>query len=411
MTTVLWFDTQIYAVSSIFQAGAGLISTPLPKRNRCVIFVYSRLTGIGRIVKLELLVDSDNFWRRLEGDIAGAKGRVYIQTLSFEGDRTGTMLAESMKASPAADKRIIIDCYTKHILSDKFLYSPRNLFDRELKSEDRETTRMIGELPAAGVGVKFVNPFGPLMVKIPSRNHKKIIIIDDRVSYLGGINFSDHNFAWHDMMLRIDDAEATAFLADDFLTSWNGGHFGGYGKYGALELFSFDGRTNDDAFGPIMDLIGGARTSIYVQSPYLSFPFSDHLREAARRGVKVTVVTPENNNKKYLQNYITWEALRSGFDLRLYRGRMSHLKAMLIDGSRLLIGSCNFDYFSYHFEQETVALVTDPEIIAAFTEQVIETDEANCRGFEERISLIGGHLRNINMRSVCKLAGLFNGRR
>jgi cardiolipin synthase len=358
-------------------------------------------------VQIELLIDSEEFWARLKADIAAARRRVYVQTLSFEGDTVGMKLAEAMIASPAADKRIIVDYYTKYVLSDKFLYGPRNIFDADLRRENKATADMIADLNARGVAVRFVNPVGPLLCRFASRNHKKIIVIDDRIGYIGGVNFSDHNFHWHDMMLRFDHAPAIDYLAGDFLVSWEGRHFGGAAEFGPIRLLSLDGRGNREGFAPVFELIDGATESIYVQSPYLSFPFCDRLRHARKRGVAVTVVTPQENNKKPMEAYIRWEAARSGFDLWLYPGRMTHLKAMLIDGRRLIAGSSNFDYFSYRFEQETMAIIDDPVLIAAFVSRVVEADQAVSRRVESHTAPRTGYLRRLQMLSLGHVSGWF----
>ena len=60
--------------------------------------------------------------------------------------------------------------------------------------------------------VKYGNPFGFSPRGWLTRNHKKLIVIDDRITYIGGINFSEHNAAWHDMMLRIDDVAVGRFF-------------------------------------------------------------------------------------------------------------------------------------------------------------------------------------------------------
>jgi cardiolipin synthase len=359
-------------------------------------------------MKLELLIDSKRFWNRLEEDINLAKKRVYLQTLSFEGDSVGRTLADRIMGCSAGDKRIIVDYYTKYVLSDKFRYSPKNLFDDDLRQEIKETARMFTDLLSDGTRVKFVNPVGPLFLRFPSRNHKKIIVIDDQIGYVGGINFSEHNFEWHDLMLRIEDPGIASFLAEDFRTSWDGGRFRERKRFGDIELHSLDGRTNKEAFEPIFRLMDNARKSIYVQSPYLSSPFSDKLREAADRGVKVSIMTPENNNKPPLQDYIMWEADRSGFDLRLYQDRMTHVKAMLIDEQNLIIGSCNFDSFSYHFEQELVVVVNDKRIISEFVKQVIESDNANSIPADGRVSNLRGIVRQLEIKSISRLSRIFN---
>ncbi len=361
-------------------------------------------------MKMELLIDSKAFWERFKKDIASATGRIYLQTLTFEGDSVGRELTDRIIASRATDKRIIIDYYTKYVLSDKFIYSPKNLFDFDLRREKKATAKMIADMIAGGTKVKFVNPVGPFMVRFAGRNHKKIIVIDDKISYIGGINFSEHNFHWHDMMIRIENEEIADYLASDFLITWKGSQFGGRKSFGPIEIYSLDGKSNPTAYEPILRLIDEARLSIYVQSPYLSFPFSDRLRRASRRGVHVTVVTPVHNNKKPMRSYIRWEAARSGFDLRLYPDRMTHLKAMLIDEKHLIAGSSNFDCFSSRFFQETVAVITERNLITDFIEKVIKADHAICRKMENPGARVRGFLRNIQIRSVGRFLSLLNGR-
>lgn len=358
-------------------------------------------------MRLELLIDSGPFWERLKSDIASARKRVYIQTLSFEADRAGLQLAEAMAASPAVDKRIIIDTYTQYVISDKFLFSPKNLTDRELRQEARETKRIIIELPSRGVLTRFVNPAGFMMSKFARRNHKKIIVIDDTISYIGGINFSDHNFRWHDLMLRIEDSRVADYLSGDFAVSWEGRHFGGECRIGPLQLISLDGANNDAGFAVLFDLIKRAQKKIFVQSPYLSYPFTDHLRDAAKRGVQVTIISPQQNNKPMLQQCITWESRRSGFDLRLLPDRMTHLKAMLIDDSHLVLGSSNFDFFSYRFEQETMAITTDAALILDFITRIVEPDLA--RSIPAPLDKNGwkGYLSDFRLRAVARLCTLF----
>src|SRR5205807_3059281 len=139
----------------------------------------------------------------------------------------------------------------------------------------------------SGVAIRFTNPYRLTPRKFLSRNHKKLIVIDDSVAYIGGINFSEHNAAWHDMMLRIDDADAVAFLRADFLSTWQDENQSDRQTFGGLELFTLDGQANRKAFQRVFDLIDAAQESIFVESPYITFPFYERLREATDRGVNV----------------------------------------------------------------------------------------------------------------------------
>lgn len=348
----------------------------------------------------ELLVNFNEFWTRLSADIASAQRSVFVQTFAFEGDAVGRKLSRALLSSTAPDKRVQADSFTRIVLSDRFKYSPANYFDKELRREAKQTSAMMSELRRAGVQIRFTNPYGASPRALLSRNHKKLIVIDAAVAYIGGINFSEHNAAWHDMMLRIDDADAVKFLAEDFASSWNGKDRLANIHTGDLELFTLDGRQNRPAFQRLLDLIDEARESIFVESPYITFPFYEHLREATRRGVDVKIVTPEANNWSYFANYARLESARSRIHLRLYRDGMSHLKAMLIDDKYLVAGSSNFDYFSYRIYQEIVAIFTDAQLIADFRERVLLPDLANSLGVDCRASELSKRWLGVQRRML-----------
>ena len=355
-------------------------------------------------LKMSLLIDSGEFWKALKKDIDSSQKYIYILTLSFEGDSVGKMLSDQLITSKAVDIRILIDQYTRYILSDHFLYAPKNLFDSKLRLEAKETKRMISHLNQVGINAKFTNPVGFFFLRFPARNHKKMLLIDDAVAYIGGINFSEHNFDWHDMMLRIEDEKVTQFLKEDFITTWNGKNLNTTRSFPNITFYVFDGRTNEDNHKPVFALIEKAEKSIFVESPYLSFPFYERLREARQKGVAVTLITPEKNNRKNLQYYSLWEARRSSFNLHLYRERMTHLKAMLIDDRILIMGSSNFDYLSYCCQQEIMAVVTDREIISEFKERVIIRDLKNSIPFDGEITMVKEHIRYFILRSLGKIS-------
>jgi cardiolipin synthase A/B len=342
-------------------------------------------------MSIELLVDFPEFWARLSTDMQSAQSSVFVQTFALEGDSVGQKLSAALLTSPAKDKRILTDSFTRVVLSDRFRYWPANLFDKDLKREARETASMMSRLESSGTKIKFTNPYGLAPRKLLSRNHKKLIVLDDRVAYLGGINFSEHNAEWHDMMFRIEGAAAVSFLRDDFLATWKDDDRAASEQFDGIELFIADGRNNRAAFQRVIDLIDGAHRSIFVESPYITFPFYERLRAAARRGVSVSIVTPEENNWRWFANYARLESARSEIDLRLFKNGMSHLKAMLIDDECLIAGSSNFDYLSYRIHQELIAVITQPEVVADFRERVMIADLANSRPVPCDASTISRH--------------------
>ena len=363
--------------------------------------------------RARVLVDSEAVWASVRADLAAAREYAFIQTYSFEGDRVGTALCEALLSAGAPDRRLLIDSYTRANQNDRWIALPGTLFDPAFRAEVRNTGRLVRRLKAEGVGVRFGRPFGMLGRRFLNRDHKKLILFDDRVSYVGGINFSDHNFEWHDLMVRIEDPGVTRFLRRDFQASWEGRSEDRRASFPELELdlHLLPGEGNRAAYRDLLALIDGAERSIDVISPYVSPPFTDHLAAAAARGVRVRIVTPSRNNKAYLQKYLLATAGRCGFEVWLFEDRMIHMKCMLIDDSTLVTGSSNFDLMSYNgFLAEIVAVFRSAEVIGAFRRQVLDPDLEASRRFEGgsslRAGLLPGALREMPIRSARWLAGV-----
>ncbi|HUF75352.1 MAG TPA: phospholipase D-like domain-containing protein, partial [Longimicrobiales bacterium] len=216
--------------------------------------------------------------------------------------------------------------------------------------------------------------------------------------------FSDHNFAWHDMMLRVESEELTQLLGSDFEASWAGRPAALDTMVGPLRVISLNGRGNGEAVRPVLDVVSSARESIDVVSAYLSHPFTDHLAQARRRGIRVRVLTPSRNNKSNLARHILETAHRSGFDVYRYAGGMSHMKAMLVDGEVLVAGSSNFDFMSYHILEELVVITRHSGMIEDFTRRVWLPDVADLTPVHVRSSL-GTRLGDAVVRVGAALAG------
>lgn len=327
---------------------------------------------------MELLVGAEAFWRRAAEDSARASRRLLVEVMTFEGDSVGQRIAADIASCPAQDRRVIVDGYSRVVLSDQWARWPMARMTDALRAEKQATRAMFDGLSAAGVGVRVTNPVDWFLANYPARNHKKLIIVDD-VAYLGGINFSEHNFSWRDFMLRIEGAEAVDFLAADFEATWNGAPRASAFDLEGLRLISLDGGRNRRFLTEIERLLASAKREIVVLSAYLTFPYAQPLGKAARRGVKVRLITPWVNNKPLLRDYLLDFAQRHRFEIRLLP-EMSHLKGLLIDGETLVIGSCNFDFAGHAAEEELAAVIRDPAFIETFRREVIGPAEAAATG-------------------------------
>jgi len=316
--------------------------------------------------RFELLVGSAAFWARARADMTAARRRLLVQAMTFEGDEAGLGVAGAIGQSAAADRRVLVDDYTRHVINDRFLALSR---DPAIMAEAASTWAMLDRLQDSGAGVRLTNPVGRNPLRYATRNHKKLLVIDD-AAWIGGINFSDHNFAWHDMMVRIEHPAVADWAAAEFERDWTGQTATSNAAVGGVDLLSLDGSANEAGFAPLLEVFAGATRSIEVVSAYPTFPFVDALAEVAARGVPVRLYTPRPNNKPVIRDYLMGVAKASGLDIRL-TPMMTHAKAALIDGAALVVGSSNFDFVSHRANAEYVATIRDPGLIAQFESDLL----------------------------------------
>lgn len=298
------------------------------------------------------LLTTDHFAVELLGRLAQARHRVDLQLMTFDGDRAGLAVADALAAAArrGVPVRLLVDCFAHRFVSDQPVRRPA------VAAEHHRTRAMYGELAAAGVQLRFTHPNGPANLFALARNHKKLYLIDGS-AYLGGINVSDHNFAWHDFMVRVDDPAVARAVAADFEASFAGQR-----------------RTVDDvivtngALARTFDaLVAGARHRVVVASPYAVDRRLAQVLEASPAPAKTVVVAPENNFwcLQVIAPYLFHRLERAGVRL-LQFPRFSHAKFLLVDDEALLVGSSNFGRHSLSCNAEVGLVIRDRPFIAAF---------------------------------------------
>ena len=330
--------------------------------------------------RCELLVGAAAFWRAASADIAASRRRVLVQAMTFEGDAVGESLANALLAATAPERRLLIDAYSLHVVNDRLLPYLRGA---ELRAEARATRGLLDRLVGGGVAVTVTNPVDGRPLRFPLRNHKKLLVLDD-VAYLGGINFSEHNFAWHDAMVRIADPAVAEFLAETFAADWAGEPRCAAARIGGLELIALDGESNTAALTPVLARFRAAQRSIELIGAYPTLPFTRALADAASKGCAVTIYAPASNNKPLLGDFLHAEAA-AGPALRLaLLPEMTHAKAALIEGETVLFGSVNFNFASWRTNGDLLALSRDPELVAAFERSLFAPARAMARDARAR---------------------------
>jgi cardiolipin synthase A/B len=310
---------------------------------------------------------SQTFMQTLEAVSKQASDRFYVQTMTFEGDSAGQQLIGLMLASRVKHKVLVIDSYSDVVLNDRFVQVPPGLLDRELQNEKKATQQLLKHAIAHGIHVYKTSPMGFLNHRYPFRNHKKCVVVDHHL-FTGGINFSDHNFAWHDMMIRVPSKVLSDAAAEDILANAEGIQTSGVIQDGKTTLLYLN-RKSSAEYRYVMDWICSAKQHIQVYSPYVSDPLVSVLRSISHN-VEISFFVPAVNNKDLFRQYMRRKCSEGWFSLYEIPQQMSHLKAICMDDEQLLFGSSNFDFISYLFEDEISVISSETEVLEAFRSQI-----------------------------------------
>ncbi|MBE6644533.1 MAG: cardiolipin synthase [Ruminococcaceae bacterium] len=236
-------------------------------------------------------------------------------------------------------------------------------------------------LCAEGIKCKRFSPVSPrISTAHNNRDHRKILIVDGRVAYTGGINIADEYINrkkrfgyWKDGGIRIEGEAVLGFLKL-FLSSWD---FTA-GSLSEVDKYSSDvipAPVSDGGFyipfgsGPapvyerpvgknaLLNLINQAEKYLYITTPYLivDYDLTESLRNAALRGVDVRIITPGVADKKLIK-IMTKSSypylMRAGVRIYEYARGFIHEKTILSDDLYAIVGTINLDYRSlvHHFE-------------------------------------------------------------
>lgn len=239
------------------------------------------------------------------------------------------------------------------------------------------------------------------LMTLSYRDHRKIVVIDNRIGYTGGMNINDHYFyQWRDTHLRLT-GEAVASLQYAFLDTWlaSGGQL-----HSAVNSFFFHldkpscGQslgtltqiTPDDPTSPEPVLLTAyewilnhAQKYVWFQSPYIAPPPSliSAMRHAAQRGVDVRVMVPEHCDTAIMRpinkSYYA-ELTEAGVQFYVRSGEFMHSKTIVCDDYLSCVGSANLDYRSFGIDYEINTFFYD-RAVALRQKQIFENDLPICR--------------------------------
>lgn len=355
---------------------------------------------------VKIFTSGEDKFCQLLTDIENAREHIHIEYYVMMDDSLGVRFQESLikKAKEGVEVRIIYDSFGSRKVNKMFI----------------ENFRM------AGIEIEpFLKlTWNSLTSRLNYRTHRKIIVIDGQIGYVGGMNIADRYVnglewgCWRDTHARIEGKGVqglqSIFLIDWFFVSQSlitsRTYFPLLENYGDVPMQIVNsGPLRDEkniSYG-ILQAIYEAKKSIYIQSPYFLPPEAmiDALQAAAIRGIDVRIMISKRSDVALVQmatrSYIK-NMLEAGVKVFLYKDGFMHSKMMVFDDSLTLIGSANFDTRSFEQNFEVEAFIYNNRVADEANEIFIKDQK-----YSEQVLLGDWLKRPVSKRFIESLLRLF----
>lgn len=299
--------------------------------------------------RLELLIQGDTAFPRMMADVDAATDHVHVSFYIFNNDPQGNELADHLIAAKrrGCDVRVMVDGIGSQLVNP--LSANHALFEK---------------LAQAGVEIRQ-NPVVDVTRDAQVLNHpdhRKLVIVDGKVGYTGGMNMAAHyRSAYHDVLVRAE-GDVVKQMQSEWQTAWLrlGGTLPGddatfrrryypeVAAVGTTRITAIQAIPGENAaiLAMYLQRIDGASKTIRIENPYCTNPdVQNALIRAAKRGVDVTVILPGESDHAFshlaaAQKYP--EMISAGVKLYEYPG-FNHDKVMVVDDAFTTVGSSNLD--------------------------------------------------------------------
>lgn len=314
--------------------------------------------------------------------ISQARSSVHLEYFNFRNDSIAGLLFKLLadKAAEGVEVRALFDGFGN------------DSNNRPLK------TKHLQQIRSTGVEIYEFDPVKfPWINHVFSRDHRKIVVIDGKVAYTGGMNVADYYIKgteqvgqWRDMHCRIEGEEVNTLQAI-FLKIWNkvshqnvsgaqyyrGVHNADYitgltpdtcctAGHKQVGIINREPRTSNKIIRRFYtDAINFAQDSIKLVNPYLTLngTLKRALHNAVKRGVKVQVMVSSRSDIPLTPDcvfYNVHKLMKHGVDVWIYEKGFHHTKIIMVDGRFCTVGSANLNARSLRFDYEENAVIIDP---------------------------------------------------
>lgn len=371
------------------------------------------------VKKTKYLVQNENILKKLKKDLDVYSQVNYLSSKNNMPIYTNTKVSY-FPTGEKAYKRMLLELKNakKFIFIEYFIIKKGIMWNSILdilkeKAKDKVDIRIIyddigcskslptnyfKELEKYGIKCISFNKFSAIYnLNYNNRDHRKIMNIDNRVCFTGGINLADEYINeisrlgyWKDNCIMLE-GEAVKSFTYIFLKTWNfeknfDKSFNKFfienkmNKYKDFVQPYWSNPFNKElvAYTVYMNLINSANKYVYIMTPYLSVGYDmiNALCMAAKRGVDVRIITPYIYDKKVVEkitksNYNL--LITAGVKIYEFRPGFIHSKTIISDDRIGVVGTINFDYRSLRHNYECAVLIASPKTIKVIKKDFINT--------------------------------------
>ncbi len=340
-------------------------------------------------------------------DLKKAKHHIHLEYYIFLDDEIGRKIINTLiqKTKDGVSVRVIID--------DVGSWQMPKSTIREMQSHGIEVMSFLK------VGLPFLSS------RVNYRNHRKILIVDGKTGFTGGINIADRYVkglkwgTWRDTHIRMKGT-AVHGLQKTFLTDWyfvnrkliSDAVFYPVVKAQGNSLVQIITSGPNTLWDSIMQVyfmaIVQAREYVYIQTPYFlpTDSIITALQTAVLSGVDVRIILPMRSDAKFTltssYSYME-EMLKAGVKMYFYQPGFLHSKTVAIDDKMFTVGSTNMDFRSFEQNFEVNALIFDPKLTVKM-KKIFEQDLAN----SVRVNARTWRRRPVKVRLKESIARLFS---
>jgi cardiolipin synthase A/B len=349
---------------------------------------------------VETFINGKDKFEALIKDIKSSKEFIHIEYYIFRLDGLGkTIISElKKKVDEGVEVRLLAD----------------GMGSKSLRGKDIKYIRSLG--------IKFYLFFPGILpyinTRLNFRNHRKIVVIDGKVGYVGGFNVGDEYINkgkqfdfWRDTHVRIK-GRAVDELNKRFILDWDyasEGELNTYEKYFPNQAEEGDIGIQIISSGPdhkeeyiknaYMKIINDAKKSVYIQTPYLVLdePMKEALKIAALSGIDVRIMVPGEPDHFFMAWILSanmGELMEYGVKIYKYKKGFIHSKTIVADGKVASIGTANLDIRSFQLNFEINAIIFNCDFASKQEEifnkdiedsKLVTLEEYNNRGRSIRI--------------------------